>query len=173
MLGFADSESVELRHALLRDVPRLHKVTRRVITSVLLFAGVMVVLAARTYVGSVDVITVQLSEVQRDTLDDSTILNNGGDHQSESSSDSTCADEFGQCAGKDGDGQSMAKCCPDYFWCARFGDWWGVCLPSKVYHFPEHPENRQQQQQQQRHDDRDGRAERGHDTGHESEDRLR
>lgn len=55
------------------------------------------------------------------------------------SDDGTCVGEFEQCAGKK-DGKSFISACCNQegtdFWCAQFGDWWGLCLPAHV--FPNH-----------------------------------
>ena len=88
------------------------------------------------------------------------------DNDADEEPDGDCVEEFGQCTGKR-DGKSFIACCPDYFWCARFGDWWGICLPSKVYRFPEHPE--QQRPWRNDHNGHDEHNERGsHTSGRDS-----
>jgi hypothetical protein len=189
MLGFEDAEEMEggLLEMRSRQPAQSRAIAVRVVGLATAIAAFLVLCSQSSSLESrwldgahrVSAIAVQTSESQRNFLNldrESTSRDDNGDgHGSEGKGgdddkpdqpdqpDENCSnEEFGQCAGRDGDGKSYIACCPEFFWCARFGDWWGMCLPSKVYRFPEHPEQQRPWRDNHGHDERDEHANNGH-----------
>lgn len=181
MLGFQDAE--EMEGGLLGELYRRpHRAgSRRLALSVIV--GLVLAIVGLTALQSMEPqwsdsvrntivahqTSTQTSEVQLSILtsldashdakdrSDSRDHSDGNDKDADEEPDGDCVEEFGQCTGKR-DGKSFIACCPDYFWCARFGDWWGICLPSKVYRFPEHPEQQRPWRNEHGHDEHNERG---------------
>ena len=163
MIGFPDAEPLvpqgSARRGLIGgEVRRRHRRTvSYAIALVLACAGA--VLCLRTFHSQQAQEQQQIGAAQlRLNADYNTGLSqnsNDGDGSDASGSDASadCASEFGQCAGKK-DGHSFTSCCTDGTWCARFGDWWGVCLPQRLY-----PHMEDDHHNDGRHDHRNGNRE--------------